>query len=160
VTQVIQIGLPESREQYIHRLGRTARAGKEGDGLLVLFPFEFQFLSELRGLDVPNNNELSSLLDQSSVTEMPEWMEQNFSRVNSGGNKLASSAQLAYLAFLGYYLGQMSRIRIRSKEEVVRLSNDFSDSIGLAHVPALPQKLITKMDLVGVPGVRSEDDSQ
>ncbi|EED94590.1 RNA helicase [Thalassiosira pseudonana CCMP1335] len=160
VTQVIQIGLPESREQYIHRLGRTARAGKEGDGLLVLFPFEFQFLSELRGLDVPNNNELSSLLDQSSVTELPEWMEQNFSRVNSGGNKLASSAQLAYLAFLGYYLGQMSRIRIRSKEEVVRLSNDFSDSIGLAHVPALPQKLITKMDLVGVPGVRSEDDSQ
>ena len=56
VTQVIQVGMPESREQYIHRLGRTARAGKEGSGLLVLFPFESRFLSEIRGLHVASNH--------------------------------------------------------------------------------------------------------
>lgn len=38
VTEVIQIGLPESREQYIHRLGRTARAGKEGNSTILLHP--------------------------------------------------------------------------------------------------------------------------
>jgi len=37
---VIQIGLPSTREQYIHRLGRTARAGKSGEGLLLLAPHE------------------------------------------------------------------------------------------------------------------------
>ncbi len=40
VDLVIQIGLPASRNQYIHRLGRTARAGKSGQGLLILSPFE------------------------------------------------------------------------------------------------------------------------
>ena len=159
VTQVIQIGIPESRDQYIHRLGRTARAGKEGTGLLVLLPFESQFLSELRGLEVPPNEGLGKVLQQSSEPsgELPGWMVQNFSRIQSGGNKLASSAQLAYLAFLGYYLGQVSRIR-SNKADIVQLSNEFSRAIGLAHVPSMPKKLITKMDLGGVTGVVEEID--
>ncbi|GMH60491.1 hypothetical protein TrRE_jg4123, partial [Triparma retinervis] len=39
VTFVVQVGLTE-REQYIHRLGRTARAGKDGGGLLLVTDFE------------------------------------------------------------------------------------------------------------------------
>jgi len=158
VTHVIQIGIPESRDQYIHRLGRTARAGKEGKGLLVLFPFEAKFLSELRGINVPQDERLTKImhiLQQSP--ELPVWMTQNLSRIQNGRNKLASSAQLAYLAFLGYYLGQVNRIRI-DKTEVVQLSNEFSEAIGLANVPAIPQNLIKKMELGGVSGVISEDE--
>ncbi|KAL7537707.1 hypothetical protein ACHAXR_008012 [Thalassiosira sp. AJA248-18] len=157
VTQVVQIGLPESRDQYIHRLGRTARAGKEGKGVLVLLPFESKFLSELRGLDVPQDKGLGQILQQSSESELPEWMEQNISRIQNGRNKLASSAQLAYLAFLGYYLGQVNRIR-SDKTGIVKLSNEFSKAIGLAHVPGIPQKLISKMELSGVSGVVIEDE--
>lgn len=40
VTTVMQVGLPYAPEQYVHRLGRTARAGTEGSGILVLTPFE------------------------------------------------------------------------------------------------------------------------
>jgi len=36
VSHVIQIGLPPDREQYIHRLGRTGRAGKPGQGWLLV----------------------------------------------------------------------------------------------------------------------------
>ena len=36
VTLVAQVGQPSSKEQYIHRLGRTARAGKAGQGVLIL----------------------------------------------------------------------------------------------------------------------------
>jgi ATP-dependent RNA helicase MSS116 len=50
VTLVLQLGQPSSREQYIHRLGRTARAGKAGQGVLLLAPFETQFVArELKG---------------------------------------------------------------------------------------------------------------
>lgn len=158
VTQVIQVGMPESREQYIHRLGRTARAGKEGSGLLVLFPFESRFLSELRGLHVTSNSELSSSLSEVAKEDCPEWMQQNYSKVKSGGNKLANSAQLAYLSFLGYYLGQVKRIQDGTKNDVVNLSADFSQAIGLSNVPSIPRKLIKKMELEGIPGIISEDD--
>ena len=39
VTFVLQVGLTD-REQYTHRLGRTARAGKGGAGLLLLMDVE------------------------------------------------------------------------------------------------------------------------
>ena len=32
----MQLGLPMEKAQYIHRLGRTARAGKSGKGLIIL----------------------------------------------------------------------------------------------------------------------------
>ena len=157
VSQVIQIGIPESREQYIHRLGRTARAGKEGEGLLVLFPFESKFLSDLKGLEVPSDEELAKIVLQMLESELPHWITHNFDRVKNGGNRLASSAQQASLSFLGYYLGQMNRIQTRTKEEVVTASNKFSEAIGLAHIPPIPHRLISKMKLIGIPGVFSEE---
>ncbi|KIJ17129.1 hypothetical protein PAXINDRAFT_9980 [Paxillus involutus ATCC 200175] len=44
VTLVLQVGLPASSEQYIHRLGRTARAGRSGKGTIILTPSESAFL--------------------------------------------------------------------------------------------------------------------
>ncbi|KZS97218.1 DEAD-domain-containing protein [Sistotremastrum niveocremeum HHB9708] len=45
VTRVIQVGIPSSTEQYIHRVGRTGRAGGSGRGDLVLLPWEVGFLT-------------------------------------------------------------------------------------------------------------------
>ncbi|GAA6064214.1 hypothetical protein JCM10212_003823 [Sporobolomyces blumeae] len=45
VTRVIQVGIPGSRDLYIHRVGRTGRAGKAGRGDLVLLPWESGFIS-------------------------------------------------------------------------------------------------------------------
>jgi ATP-dependent RNA helicase MSS116 len=51
VTLIVQVGLTD-REQYIHRLGRTARAGKEGSGVLLLADYEaYALLPDLA--DVP-----------------------------------------------------------------------------------------------------------
>lgn len=44
VTQVIQVSLPANSDQYIHRLGRTARAGASGSGILLLNEAETFFL--------------------------------------------------------------------------------------------------------------------
>lgn len=45
VTRVIQVGIPSSPDQYIHRVGRTGRAGTQGRGDLVLLPFELEYLA-------------------------------------------------------------------------------------------------------------------
>merc|ERR1712060_629870 len=50
VTFVFQVGAPSDRAQYLHRLGRTARAGKEGSGLLLLCSFEQSFLQLVKAL--------------------------------------------------------------------------------------------------------------
>lgn len=156
VTQVIQIGLPESRESYIHRLGRTARAGKEGKGLLVMFPFESKARSELKGLDISRNDRVEKLLEE-SASSTPEWMDQNLSKLSSGDNKLTRGAQLAYLSFLGYYLGQANRIQ-SSKDEIVTFSSEFARSIGLVEAPEIPSTLVSKMGLEGIQGVKIKDD--
>ena len=55
VTHVIQYGPAENRETYIHRLGRTGRAGKHGVGILVLGGKDEErtvIRRELKGLNV------------------------------------------------------------------------------------------------------------
>lgn len=53
VTHVIQVGLPPSKEQYIHRVGRTGRAGKEGEGWLLLPSVERRFVDRRDWRDLP-----------------------------------------------------------------------------------------------------------
>ena len=54
-TLVVQVGLPSSRDTYIHRLGRTARAGADGQGVLLLCDYERSFLTQtLKGLPIEN----------------------------------------------------------------------------------------------------------
>lgn len=52
VTFVLQLGNPPDRAQYLHRLGRTARAGREGAGLLLLCDFESYWLPQIGDLPI------------------------------------------------------------------------------------------------------------
>jgi ATP-dependent RNA helicase MSS116 len=60
VTHVIQIGIPQTRETYVHRLGRTARAGKTGEGWLFLHDAQFDNFQEILG-DLPLTEDSTSL---------------------------------------------------------------------------------------------------
>jgi ATP-dependent RNA helicase MSS116 len=75
VTHVIQIGLPRERDSYIHRLGRTGRAGKEGEGWIFLTPFERnEVRRRLNGLpliDATASMETASI-DMSQPAEVSE----------------------------------------------------------------------------------------
>jgi ATP-dependent RNA helicase MSS116 len=149
VTFVLQVGLTE-RAQYIHRLGRTARAGKGGRGALLLAPYESQFMKKkvlsdmpLESVDVP---ELGSKLDQAIAGALSEV----------GANKgLNESAQQAYRAWLGYYNGQLKKVGW-NKKELVQEANQWAKDIGLKAQPALQKKTVGKMGLKGVPGLKLE----
>ncbi|PSN73574.1 DEAD-domain-containing protein [Corynespora cassiicola Philippines] len=73
VTHVIQVGLPRDRESYIHRLGRTGRAGKEGEGWLLVTPFDAQEVRRrLRGLPLQRDDSLQTAnVDMSVEADLP-----------------------------------------------------------------------------------------
>ena len=47
VDWIIQYNPPVSAEDYVHRVGRTARVGKCGEALIFLSPSETEFVSRL-----------------------------------------------------------------------------------------------------------------
>ena len=145
VTYVLQVGLPASAEQYLHRLGRTARAGKMGRGTLLLSDFECFFLQQLRHLP---------LHDATSQTmrELTAERDKISACVRDG---LAHTGRdikgMAYAAWLGYY--NSSKVKW-TKAELVREANYFAtECLGLPSPPPLMSKTIGKMGLKGVPGL-------
>ncbi|PKU68182.1 DEAD-box ATP-dependent RNA helicase 17 [Dendrobium catenatum] len=48
VTCIIQYDSPGEASEYVHRVGRTARLGKEGEALLFLQPAEIDYLHDLK----------------------------------------------------------------------------------------------------------------
>lgn len=161
VSHVIQFGMPESRDQYIHRLGRTGRAGTDGKGWLVLSEWESLFLQELKGVDIPVDQELRELMANPISPESKDLVDEIRRRVGAGDQVLSKSAKGAYQAFLGYYLGQMRRMRIRRKEELVDIANDFAELSGLREPPPITKMLIGKMGLKGIAGINiSTGDDQ
>ncbi|KAI8049712.1 P-loop containing nucleoside triphosphate hydrolase protein [Syncephalis plumigaleata] len=49
VDQIVQYDVPCDIRDYAHRVGRTARLGKEGDALLFLLPSEMAYVDILKG---------------------------------------------------------------------------------------------------------------
>ncbi|KAK4354603.1 hypothetical protein RND71_026797 [Anisodus tanguticus] len=140
VTLVIQVGLPVDREQYIHRLGRTGREGKEGEGILLLAPWEQYFLDDIK--DLPMENWPVPHLDPRVKVKMEEAM----------GKMDTSIKEAAYHAWLGYY-NSVKEIG-RDKTTLVELANQFSESIGLQKPPSLFRRTALKMGLKDIPGIR------
>ncbi|OAE29575.1 hypothetical protein AXG93_702s1290 [Marchantia polymorpha subsp. ruderalis] len=141
VTLVIQLGCPSGREDYIHRLGRTGRAGKEGQGILVLAPWEKGFLRALKDISI---EECTDLKVSNSVK----------SKVEKALSYTSNDAkEKAYAAWLGYY--NSAKMLALSKTELVRLANFYSSTLGLDEPPLLMKKTIGMMGLRGVPGLRS-----
>ena len=50
VTHIFNVDIPEKAETYIHRIGRTARAGKEGETYLFIDPKDRRVLREIEEL--------------------------------------------------------------------------------------------------------------
>uniref|UniRef100_A0A0E0MZB9 ATP-dependent RNA helicase n=1 Tax=Oryza rufipogon TaxID=4529 RepID=A0A0E0MZB9_ORYRU len=141
VTLVIQVGLPADREQYIHRLGRTGRKGKDGLGLLLLAPWETYFLNSVQDLSV--SQAVVPTIDSSIQTGVKDAL----------GRVETKSKESAYQAWLGYY--NSNKAISRDKSRLVRLAEEFSQSMGLAIPPAIPKLILRKMGLNNVPGLRS-----
>lgn len=145
VSVVLQVGLTD-REQYVHRVGRTARAGKDGLGILLLTPFESGIMR--RELSDVALVEAAVPTDTGAATRVSEVL-----RRVPREEGLRKSAEQAFQAWLGFYNSNLRRLRW-TKEELVRWANDYALVIGLPEPPALERKTVGKMGLKGVAGLR------
>ncbi|KFK40516.1 hypothetical protein AALP_AA2G006100 [Arabis alpina] len=139
VTLVIQVGIPSDREQYIHRLGRTGREGKSGEGLLLIAPWERYFLDELKDLPL----EPIPVPDLDSRVKLE--VDQSMAKIDT------SIKEAAYHAWLGYY--NSVRETGRDKTTLAELANRFCFSIGLEKPPPLFRRTAVKMGLKGIVGI-------
>jgi ATP-dependent RNA helicase MSS116 len=141
VTLVIQVGAPSSREQYIHRLGRTARAGKSGEGILLLIPREDFFIKK-DVADLP--------IEVMTITVEPE----SVSEVNDAmGRVPAKLKDQTYAAWLGYYKQFCRRMGWTTTQLVAEANRYAVDVMGCQEVPALLRKTVGSMGLKGVVGL-------
>jgi ATP-dependent RNA helicase MSS116 len=148
VTFVLQVGLTD-RAQYIHRLGRTARAGKDGKGGLLLSNYEEEHMVKNELKDMPL--EPTPITVSAKTSAIVEQAKQNV-----GNDKtLRVSAEQAYRAWLGYYNGHLKKVRW-DKKLLVRQANLWAQQIGLLEQPSLQRKTIGKMGLKGTPGLKIE----
>ncbi|PPQ79669.1 hypothetical protein CVT25_003243 [Psilocybe cyanescens] len=145
VTLVLQVGLPANAEQYVHRLGRTARAGASGRGILVLSPEEQWFL---------RHSEIAELgLKPSTLPPIRTSVSQALAKVSP-----ETKAQ-TYRAFLGYYNSHTKNLRM-SKEKLVQWANDYAvGGLGWPAAdgpPGIDPRTLGKMGLRGVKGIKEE----
>lgn len=150
VTYVLQVGLTD-RAQYIHRLGRTARAGKEGKGGLLLANYEEYHMTKRELLDMPLERIVLPNSSTRRANDIATCAIGNVSR----NKPLRNSAQQAYRAWLGYYNGHLKRVQWDKKQLVVQ-ANAFGTEVGLVEQPSLQKRTVGKMGLKGVPGIKIE----
>ncbi len=137
VSHVFQVGLPPDKESYIHRLGRTARAGAEGRGILVLSEAEKSFLYQLKGIRIQN---------------YPSALQYKIEDIEPALADLQTK-QKVYQAWLGYYKTFLKVLKW-SSADLVREANRFAlDGLDCPEVPALEKSTIGKMGLKGVTGL-------
>ncbi|KAL9069238.1 MAG: hypothetical protein Q9161_005645 [Pseudevernia consocians] len=151
VTLVLQVGLPADANSYTHRVGRTARAGKDGRAVLLLTQAESFFLKVNRQFPINAYPASDKILNDSSSRS------QIFNVLQSIHPK---SKQKAYSAYLGFMKVFLSKMQIDATE-LVRMANIFAmEGMRCSEVPEMEKKTIGKMGLKGVSGIRYAAPSQ
>ena len=93
---VVQYDPPDQPREYLHRSGRTARAGKSGKALLFLLPSELGFLRFLKVAKVPLNE---YQFPKNKIADIQKQLESLISK----NHYLNTSARQAFKSYLQAY---------------------------------------------------------
>lgn len=155
VTHVIQIGLPSDAEQYVHRIGRTARAGKEGTGYLFVHPLEQSSVRRRLGqLPLkPDTNLESAQTDMTKAGQIPQRVASIFQDLNEAHRRARKEAMDdAYRSLIG------SHQYVGDKQALIDSMNDLARyGWGLESPPALSPSIVQKLGFGGVDGLVQRD---
>ncbi|KAF3389587.1 ATP-dependent RNA helicase [Penicillium rolfsii] len=146
VDLVIQVGLPPNGEQYVHRVGRTARAGNDGRAIILLTPAESFFMKVNRHLPIQPHPETQAVLEGAAA--YADAVTQAMYRIDE------EVKQRAYSSYIGFFAGSglLKQVRL-DKPGLVQLANELAiKGMACPEPPPMDKKVIGKMGLKGVPG--------
>ncbi len=101
LTHVVNLGAPQDNEAYVHRIGRTGRAGNKGVALTILQPNEVFRVKQIEKLTntslklfkIPSGNEIvKSLIDKSIDSVLEEQVGESELVDSIVGELLASTS--------------------------------------------------------------------
>ena len=101
VDWIIQYDAPDSLPKYVHRVGRTARAEREGNALVMLLPQEKEMIPMLAG-------HLSNPLQEFKVGEgkLNQQITDEIGKLVENNHYLKKGATDAYRSYLQSYASQ------------------------------------------------------
>ncbi|KAH9386007.1 ATP-dependent RNA helicase DDX18/HAS1 [Nematocida major] len=125
VRWIVQYDPPTDPKEYIHRVGRTARAGAEGEALLFLLPHERVFIKYLKHLGVE--------VDELAYAE-PRDISEYYVKTVSENHYLEKGAKEALRGYLQAYSGhKLKKVFDASQIEL----NKIAKSFGLSKMPKI-----------------------
>eukprot|EP00931_Biecheleriopsis_adriatica_P106761 TRINITY_DN81145_c0_g1_i1.p1 TRINITY_DN81145_c0_g1~~TRINITY_DN81145_c0_g1_i1.p1 ORF type:complete len:571 (+),score=123.07 TRINITY_DN81145_c0_g1_i1:73-1785(+) len=139
VTLVLQFGAPATREMYIHRVGRTARAGKRGRAVLVLGELEKAFMASVEDLPLRRHESADELqrVNELLVKATTSWL---------ASAPLRSAATAAFASLLVHYKAT-HRVLHMEDDDVIQAASDLLLGCGLVDQPVISKKLAVMLGL-------------
>lgn len=160
VSHVIQLGLPRSADDYIHRIGRTGRAGKSGEGWLLLNEDERRAYKRkmahpglhLDELELPTAN-----LDMTRPAQLAANVAKMLQIVETGVKNVPYNTKRAvYQSLLGVLPQQFPD---RQRQDQIDMMNELARyGWGLQTPPPLPRILVQKLGYGGCKGIEYESE--
>ncbi|KAG0230697.1 ATP-dependent RNA helicase dbp7 [Actinomortierella wolfii] len=146
VSHIIQYDPPSDLKDYVHRVGRTARLGRDGEAVLFLLPSEVKYLELLSAQGLPNEEvSITSILMNLAPPKSNEYqqpatdLQNTFERYNLHSAENIGLARGAYWAFVKAYATHPS-----SEKHIFHIKNlhlgHIAKSFALREAPSdIPQ---------------------
>ncbi|OAG30455.1 ATP-dependent RNA helicase DDX18/HAS1 [Nematocida displodere] len=123
ISWIVQYDPPTDPKEYVHRVGRTARAGNTGKAILFLLPHEKIFIKYLKQMGV--------VVEEWEFAE-PQNITEHLVKTVSSNYYLEKSARDALKSYLQAYSGhKLKKVFDASKIELNKIANSF----GFAKMP-------------------------
>ncbi|CAB4406736.1 unnamed protein product [Rhizophagus irregularis] len=145
VAEIIQYDPPTDLKDYVHRVGRTARLGKEGEAILFILPSEIEYINVLKSQEIfaePVRVEtlLKSLATQNKRNKneyevVATDIQLNFERYVLSNSKRTTLAQKAYSSHIRAYATHVSTEKHIFHVKKLHLGH-IAKSFGLREAPS------------------------
>lgn len=156
VTRVIQIGIPPSGDQYVHRIGRTGRGDNNaGRADFIMDYYELPFLTWQLNQHNIIDNPAKEFVKQ--VTQLAESSGKQgaLDKVNNIENAVSDlisqvdelAVRETFASLLGYYMPKASVLRTTKGVVIEGLKSWTTDAMGLEKPPYISDLFLQKLGL-------------
>lgn len=148
VSLVIQVGVTDP-SSYEHRVGRTGRAGKTGEALLLISTEERKMIPMLK--DMPITAAEASSVITKGVTHLTPIPPAFISTVRAvrGSPDLKDHVDSAFISHLGSIRSSKGKMGW-SDQFLVDMTKVFFGAVGMTAVPPIDKRTLGKMGLTNV----------